>query len=100
MNEIEVINRKGGSGTSTLAAHVASYLASPGQEVMLVEVDRQQSSRLWRGLHPPQLPKIHGWSIDENNFARPPGGFQGFNLMKMTMYSDAILVPLTAGVFD
>lgn len=111
MTVIAVINRKGGSGKSTLAAHVASYLASHGQEVMLGDVDRQQSSRLWLNLRPAQLPKIHGWSIDENNFARPPagvkhvvldtpGGFHGFNLMKVTMYADAILIPLTAGVFD
>lgn len=111
MTVIAVINRKGGSGKSTLAAHIASYLASQGQEVMLGDVDRQQSSRLWLGLRPQQLPKIHGWSIDENNFARPPagvkhvvldtpGGFHGFNLMKVTMYADAILIPLTAGIFD
>jgi cellulose biosynthesis protein BcsQ len=111
MTVIAVINRKGGSGKSTLAAHVAAYLATQGEDVMLGDVDRQQSSRLWLSLRAPQLPKIHGWSIDENNFARPPagvkhvvldtpGGFHGFNLMKVTMYADAILIPATAGVFD
>lgn len=111
MSVIAVINRKGGSGKSTLAAHIAAYLASKNQEVMLGDVDRQQSSRFWLELRSPQLPKIHGWSINENNFARPPagvkhvvldtpGGFQGFNLMKVTMYADAILMPLTSGIFD
>lgn len=111
MTVIAVINRKGGSGKSTLAAHVAAYLASMGQDVMLGDVDRQQSSRFWLSLRSQQLPKIHGWSIDENNFARPPagvkhivldtpGGFHGFSLMKVTMSADAILIPLTAGIFD
>ncbi|MDP5239687.1 ParA family protein [Uliginosibacterium sp. 31-16] len=111
MTVIAIVNRKGGSGKSTLATHVAAYLASRGQEVMLGDVDRQQSSRLWLNLRTQQLPKIHGWSIDENNFARPPagvkhvvldtpGGFHGFNLMKVTMYADAILIPVTSGVFD
>jgi chromosome partitioning protein len=111
MTIIAVINAKGGSGKSTLATHVASYLASSGLQVMLGDVDRQQSSRLWLNLRPPQLPKIHGWSINENNFARPPsgvrhvvldtpGGFHGFNLMKVTMSADAILIPSGVSIFD
>lgn len=78
---------------------------------MLGDVDRQQSARLWLGLRPEGLPKIHGWSVDENNFARPPagvrhivldtpGGFHGFSLMKVTMAADAILIPTGASLFD
>jgi chromosome partitioning protein len=111
MTVIAVINAKGGSGKSTLATHLAAYLASQGKEVMLGDVDRQQSSRLWLSLRPEQLPKIHGWSINENNFARPPagvkhiildtpGGFHGFPLMKVTMSADAILIPVGVSIFD
>jgi chromosome partitioning protein len=111
MAVIAVVNRKGGSGKSTLATHIASYLAERGFEVMLGDVDRQQSSRLWLGLRPQSRPVIHGWTIDERNFARPPagvkhvvldtpGGFQGVGLMKVALYADAILVPSTASLFD
>ena len=108
---IAVVNRKGGSGKSMLATHIASYLASLGQEVMLGDVDRQQSSRLWLGLRPHDQPKIRSWIIDERNFARPPAGvkhvvldtpagFHGLGLMKVALYADAILVPVTPSLFD
>jgi chromosome partitioning protein len=111
MAVIAVVNRKGGSGKSTLATHIASYLADRGFEVMLGDVDRQQSSRLWLGLRPEGRPAIHGWTIDDRNFARPPagvkhvvldtpGGFQGVGLMKVALYADAILVPSTPSLFD
>jgi chromosome partitioning protein len=106
-----VVNRKGGTGKSTLATHLAAYLGSLGHEVMLGDVDRQQSSRLWLGLRPESRPFIHGWTIDDRNFARPPagvkhvvldtpGGFQGVGLMKVALYADAILVPATPSLFD
>jgi len=111
MAVIAVVNRKGGSGKSTLATHVACYLAARGHEVMLGDVDRQQSARLWLNLRPESRPKIHGWTIDDRNFARPPagvkhvvldtpGGFQGIALMKVAMYADAILIPATPSLFD
>lgn len=106
-----VINRKGGVGKSTIATHLASYLASRGDSVMLGDVDRQQSSRLWLNLRPAERPRIQGWTIDERNFARPPAGarhivldtpsgFQGIGLMKVAMYADAILLPSSNSVFD
>lgn len=111
MAVIAVVNRKGGSGKSTLATHVACYLATRGLDVMLGDVDRQQSARLWLNLRPESRPKIHGWTIDDRNFARPPagvkhvvldtpGGFQGVGLMKVAMYADAILIPATPSLFD
>ena len=111
MAVIAVVNRKGGTGKSTLATHIAAYLAELGEEVMLGDVDRQQSSRLWLALRPESRPKIHGWTMDERNFARPPagikhvvldtpGGFQGVGLMKVALYADAILVPSTPSLFD
>jgi chromosome partitioning protein len=111
MSVIAVVNRKGGAGKSTLATHVAGYLASLGHEVMLGDVDKQQSSRLWLNLRPDSTPKIHGWTMDERNFARPPagvkhvvldtpGGFQGVGLMKVALYADAILIPATTSIFD
>ena len=106
-----VVNRKGGSGKSMLATHLASYLASLGHEVMLGDVDRQHSSRLWLGLRSPVRPRIQGWTIDDRNFARPPAGvkhvvldtpagFQGVGLMKVALWADGILIPTTPSLFD
>jgi chromosome partitioning protein len=111
MSVIAVINRKGGSGKSTLSTHIAGYLAARGHSVMLGDVDRQQSSRLWLSLRSPIRTPIRGWTIDERNFARPPlgtkhvvldtpGSFQGVGLMRVVMYADAILLPATSSVFD
>lgn len=111
MSVIAIVNRKGGAGKSTLATHIAGYLASLGHEVMLGDVDKQQSSRLWLDLRPDTTPKIQGWTMDERNFARPPagvkhvvldtpGGFQGVGLMKVALYADAILIPATTSIFD
>jgi chromosome partitioning protein len=111
MSVIAVVNRKGGAGKSTLATHLAGYIASLGHDVMLGDVDKQQSSRLWLSLRPDNTPKIHGWTMDERNFARPPagvkhvvldtpGGFQGIGLMKVALYADAILIPATTSIFD
>ncbi|HSD36151.1 MAG TPA: ParA family protein [Rhodocyclaceae bacterium] len=111
MSVIAVVNRKGGAGKSTLATHVAGYIASLGHEVMLGDVDKQQSSRLWLSLRPDNTPKIQGWTMDERNFARPPGGvkhvvldtpggFQGIGLMKVALYADAILIPAITSIFD
>jgi len=111
MTVIAVVNRKGGSGKSTLATHVAGYLASRGLAVMLGDVDRQQSSRLWLSLRAADRAAISGWTMDERNFARPPagtqhvvldtpGGFQGVGLMKVALYADAMLMPVSASVFD
>jgi chromosome partitioning protein len=44
MPVVAVINRKGGSGKSTLATQLAGCLANRGSQVMLGDVDRQQSS--------------------------------------------------------
>jgi len=111
MTVIAVVNRKGGSGKSMLAAHVAAYLASQGDSVMLGDVDRQQSSRLWLKMRPATRNRINGWTIDERNFTRPPagtrhvvldtpGGFQGLPLMKVALYADAILIPASTSAFD
>ena len=74
MAVIVVANPKGGVGKSTLATQISGFLASRGKSVTLGDLDRQQSSRLWLNLRPPSQPKIHGWTIDERNFARPPAG--------------------------
>ncbi|MGE4241106.1 division plane positioning ATPase MipZ [Ramlibacter sp.] len=111
MPVIAVVNRKGGSGKSTFAAHVAAWCARQGHAVMLGDVDRQQSSRGWLRRRPPELPSIAPWALDQKNMLRvptgishvvldTPGGLHGFELARIVMFADAIVMPVCASVFD
>ncbi|MDP1897270.1 MAG: ParA family protein, partial [Sulfurimicrobium sp.] len=60
MRSILVANPKGGSGKTTLATHLAGYLASLGRQVVLADLDRQQSAAGWLKRRSPQWPTIHG----------------------------------------
>lgn len=115
MSVIAVINRKGGSGKSTLATHLAAYCSGTGAAVMIGDVDRQQSTQTWLRLRKSQASgsasEIVGWSIDPSSFARPPagidhvildtpGGLRGFDLARVVMYADAILMPVCNSIFD
>ena len=115
MPVLAVINRKGGSGKSTLATHLAGYYANAGAAVMLGDVDRQLSTQTWlrqrKTRQLGQAREIKGWSIDPKSFVRPPagvehvivdtpGGLRGFDLVRVVMYADAILIPVCNSIFD
>ena len=115
MPVVAVINRKGGSGKSTLATHLAACCAAGGLRVMLGDVDKQQSSLGWlrrRAAEPSaQGAVIAGWAADARSVLRPPGGvthvvldtpgaLRGFDLARVAMQADAILVPTCASAFD
>jgi chromosome partitioning protein len=115
MPVVAVINRKGGSGKSTLATHLAGYCANAGIAVMLGDVDRQQSTQTWLRQRKDQplghRREIVGWSVDPKTFVRPPagvehvvldtpGGLRGFDLARVVMYADAILIPVCNSIFD
>ncbi len=115
MPVVAVINRKGGSGKSTLATHLAAYCANHGIPVMLGDVDRQQSAQAWlklrRAQQLPEQAPIVGWTVDPKNTLRPPagitrvvldtpGGMHGFDLARVVMFADAILIPVCNSIFD
>jgi chromosome partitioning protein len=111
MPVVAVVNRKGGSGKSTFAAHVAAWCAHQGHSVMLGDVDRQQSSRGWLRRRDPLLPAIAPWVIDQKNVLRvptgithvvldTPGGLHGFELARIVMFADAIVLPVCPSMFD
>ncbi len=111
MPVIVVANPKGGVGKSTLATNLAGALAAAGHAVMLGDVDRQQSSRQWLGLRPPQLPPIRGWDLAANDVVRPPkgtshvvldtpAGLHGKRLDAVLKIADRLLVPLQPSLFD
>jgi chromosome partitioning protein len=111
MPVIAVVNRKGGSGKSTLAAHIAAWCARNGSSVMLGDVDRQQSARSWLKRRGAELPAIAPWAVDQKNMLRvptgithvvldTPGGMHGFELARVVMFADAIIMPVCNSMFD
>jgi chromosome partitioning protein len=111
MPVIAVVNRKGGSGKTTLATHISAWCAAQGLSVMLGDVDRQQSTRSWLKARQPGLPSIAPWAIDQKNMLRvpsgithvvldTPGGLHGFELARVVMFADAIVVPVCHSAFD
>lgn len=110
MPVIAIVNRKGGSGKSTLATHLAAWCAHQGHAVMLGDVDRQQSSRNWLHKRSTALPPIAPWAINQNVLRVPagithvildtPGGLHGFDLARMIMFADAVIMPVCGSAFD
>ncbi|QBK05226.1 chromosome partitioning protein [Hylemonella gracilis] len=110
MPVIAIVNRKGGSGKSTLATHLAAWCAHQGHAVMLGDVDRQQSSRNWLHKRSSALPPIAPWAINQNVLRVPagithvildtPGGLHGFDLARMIMFADAVIMPVCSSAFD
>ncbi len=112
MPVVLVANPKGGVGKSTLATNVAGYFASRGHPVMLGDVDRQQSAKLWLGLRTPQAREIRTWETTaDGGAAKPPkgtthavldtpAGLHGSRLKEVVALADKVLVPLQPSIFD
>lgn len=114
MPVIVVANPKGGVGKTTLSTNLAGYLASRGHAVMLGDVDRQQSSRLWLSERPEGLPEIRTWEASDrtgSEIVRPPkgtthvvldtpAGLQGRRLDEVMKLAHKVIVPLQPSIFD
>lgn len=106
MNSILVANPKGGSGKTTLATNLAAYLASQGRQVVLADLDRQQSAAGWLSRRPPQFPTILGhqgrklavkpdWLIIDS-----PAGLHGDKLAMAIKMAERVVVPVQPSAFD
>jgi chromosome partitioning protein len=111
MPVVVVANPKGGVGKTTVATNIAGYFAGQGEQVMLGDADRQQSSRLWLRLRPPDARTINSWEVGEGQVAKPPKGTTHVVLdtpagmhgkwMEDTLRSaDKVVVPLSPSIFD
>ena len=111
MPVIVVANPKGGVGKTTLSTNIAGYLASRGHQVMLGDVDRQQSARTWLALRPAGLAPIAAWEVAHDAVVRPPkgtthvvldtpAGLHGKRLDEVMKLADRVLVPLQPSIFD
>lgn len=111
MPAIAVVNRKGGSGKSTLSTNIAAWCAHQGWQVMLGDSDHQQSMRTWLQRRSPALPHITSWMVDNSKMFRAPrgtthvvldtpGALYGYELAKLLVQVKAIVVPVGPSLFD
>lgn len=111
MPVIVIANPKGGVGKSTIATNLAGYFAKQGHQVMLGDVDVQQSSRAWLALRSAGLPQIAAWDIIDGHVAKPPkgtthvvldtpAGLGGRRLDDVLRIADKVIVPLQPSMFD
>jgi chromosome partitioning protein len=111
MQTILVANPKGGSGKTTLATHVAGWLAAKRRRVVLQDLDPQRSSAEWLARRPALFPRIAAaqpgakarevkdagaeWLVVDT-----PAGLHGEELREAVRRADVMLVPLTPSAFD
>lgn len=111
MPVVVVANPKGGVGKSTLSTNIAGYYASQGHAVMLGDIDRQQSSKLWLGLRPPAARPVASWDVSHDLIGKPPkgtthvvldtpGGLHGWRFNDVVKMASKIVVPLQPSIFD
>lgn len=108
---VVVMNPKGGVGKSTLATNLAGYYANRGKNVMLGDVDKQQTSREWLKLRPPEAAPIQNWDVERGKPAKPPkeathivldtpAGISEKLLDQVIKPANRVIIPLQASMFD
>jgi chromosome partitioning protein len=118
MQQIVVLNPKGGSGKTTIAVNLASYFASRQQRPVLIDHDPQGSSARWVSTRDPARPHIH--LIDAHDLnprmtrsfqLRPPpdathiivdtpAAVSNQGMFELTRQADKILVPVLPSDID
>lgn len=107
MRHILVANAKGGSGKTTLATNLAGYLATTQANVMLTDLDRQQSATQWLKRRPADAPVILStqhtgkqtntldWMVTDS-----PAGLRDEKLADAVKDADMVIVPIQPSAFD
>jgi chromosome partitioning protein len=111
MRHIMVMNAKGGCGKSTLATNIASYFATEGASVALVDFDPQRSSLDWLDRRPEDRPPITGVAGYEDGLRHAPRNADfliidaparshGKELTDLVRHAETILVPVLPSTID
>lgn len=105
MRVILVANPKGGSGKTTLSINLAGYLASRGQRVAMLDLDRQKSVSQWLAIRDATLPNIDllqdgqkggsDWLVIDS-----PAGLHGKSLERALKLAHKVVVPIAPSLFD
>ncbi|MFN3544771.1 MAG: AAA family ATPase [Thiobacillus sp.] len=105
MRAILVANPKGGSGKTTLSINLAGYLASTGERVAILDLDRQKSATQWLAVRDASLPEItllHEGQKGEADWLviDSPAGLHGKNLERALKLAHKVAVPIAPSLFD
>lgn len=107
MKAILIANPKGGSGKTTLSTNIAGHLASRGQRVAMLDLDRQKSATQWLATRSPQLPAIELMQSEGERNAPvdtlvidSPAGLHGKNLEHALKLVHRVIVPIAPSAFD
>lgn len=110
MRHVLVLNAKGGSGKTTIATNLASYLAQQGNKVVLADYDPQASSLAWLDARSPAKAPIKSVA----GFKEParagkntdfviidsPAAIHGRDLSNMLRRAETILIPVLPSPID
>ncbi len=110
MRKIMVLNAKGGSGKSTVATNLASYYASQGKRVTLVDLDPQGSSLDWLEARPAGRSTINGIDGSGGGVRVPrstdfvvfdtPAAVHGRELANFLRQAQSIIIPVLPSPID
>ena len=111
MRHIMVLNPKGGCGKSTIATNLASYYASEGKKVALVDYDPQESSLDWLARRPEKRPHIFGAAGHSEGMKHiprncdvvvvdAPARSHGKELTNLLHHAETILIPVLPSMID
>jgi len=110
MRSIMVLNSKGGSGKSTIATNIASYYASQGNKVVLVDFDPQASSLDWLAARQSGRSTITGIDGASGHFRVPrsadyvvydtPAAVHGAELSALLRRAQSIIIPVLPSPID
>ena len=110
MSSIMVINAKGGSGKTTICTNLATYYASSGFKVTLVDLDPQGSASKWLSSRPITKAKIRGVTSlppqkvskkeDEITIFDVPAAIYGARLQTYIKKARKIVVPVLPSPID
>ena len=110
MRSIMVLNSKGGSGKSTIATNLASYYASQGAKVILVDFDPQASSLEWLAARPSGRSTISGIDGSAGQFRAPrsadyviydtPAAVHGAELGNYLRRAQSVIIPVLPSPID
>src|SRR5579863_9489536 len=118
MQRIIVLNPKGGSGKTTIAINLASYLASRGHNPVLMDYDPQGSSTRWVKKRLPNQAPIHVIAAFEKDgrttrafqlrvpgeathvIVDTPAALEPRHLPEMTRDADKVIVPVLPSDID
>ncbi len=110
MRSVMILNSKGGSGKSTVATNLASYYASQGNKVILVDLDPQASSLDWLASRPSGRGLISGIDGAAGQYRLPrnadyviydtPAAVQGVELSALLRRAQSIIIPVLPSPID